>query len=101
MPMSRSRRALVWLRRDLRLHDASALAAATEEFEEVVVAFIFDTVILDKLTDRDDRRVSFIFDSLEELREGLRLHGSDLVVRHADPADAIPRLAEELECEAV
>lgn len=94
-------RALCWIRRDLRLHDHAALAAATSEFDGVAVAFIFDTTILDALPDRDDRRVSFIHRSLQVLDAKLRKHGSALLVRHGDPLVEIPKLAGELDVQAV
>jgi len=94
-------RAIVWLRRDLRLYDHAALAAATAQFDRVTVAFIFDTNILDALPDRSDRRVVFIHRSLQEIDDRLRESGASLVVRHGDPTDWIPQLARELEAGAV
>lgn len=88
--------ALVWIRRDLRLEDHAALAAATQGFEQVAVVFVFDRVILDALADRDDRRVTFIHQSLEELATELRASGSDLLVAQGDPVDVIPDLALKL-----
>lgn len=97
----RMKRALVWLRRDLRLHDHSALAAATREADEVAVAFVFDRVILDVLKDREDRRVTFIHQSLREVDRQLRERGSKLVVLQGDPVEEIPALAEKIGAEAV
>ncbi len=95
------KRALCWIRRDLRLHDHAALALATASAEKVAVVFVFDTNILDALEDRDDRRLTFIHRSLLEVDEGLRAKGSRLIVRHGDPTIEIPRLAAELGVEAV
>tara|TARA_B110000503_G_scaffold139140_2_gene226844 strand:- start:1343 stop:1519 length:177 start_codon:yes stop_codon:yes gene_type:complete len=53
---------LFWFRRDLRLEDNHALFLALQH-ENVIPIFIFDTSILSKL-DKDDARVSFIFQSL-------------------------------------
>ena len=97
----RMKRALVWLRRDLRLSDHSALAAATGVASEVAVAFVFDRNILDKLEDRDDRRVTFIHQSLQELDSALKSRGSSLIVLHGDPVQEIPRLAKSLDADAV
>lgn len=94
-------RAICWIRRDLRLEDHRALELATESADEVVVAFVFDTVILDQLQDRDDRRVTFIYRSLKELDEKLRAKGSQLVVLHGDPLEEISALAERLKADAV
>ncbi|MDE2268832.1 MAG: deoxyribodipyrimidine photo-lyase, partial [Betaproteobacteria bacterium] len=54
---------LVWLRRDLRLHDNAALHAALRACDKVAMAFVFDRDILDPLLQRGlqaDRRVEFI-----------------------------------------
>lgn len=87
------RRAVCWIRRDLRLFDHAALAEATSRAEEVAVVFVFDRNILDALEDRDDRRVNFIHGSLVELDAKLREHGSRLIVRHGDPVEEIPEVA--------
>jgi len=94
-------RALCWIRRDLRLHDHVALAMATTAAREVAVVFVYDTVILDALPDKADRRVSFIHQSLDEVDKGLREHGSRLVAVLGDPVVEIPRLARAWEAEAV
>jgi len=96
------RKALCWIRRDLRLYDHRPLATACEEADEVAVVFIFDTTILNALQDKDDRRVTFIFRSLKELDDVLRTeHGSQLIVRIGDPIEEIPRLAADFEAQAV
>jgi deoxyribodipyrimidine photo-lyase len=94
-------RALTWIRRDLRLSDNASLAETTSLAKEVGVVFVFDTNILDVLPDRDDRRVTFIFDSLMELDRKLRHKGSQLFVLHGDPATLIPSLANSLDVDAV
>lgn len=94
-------RALCWIRRDLRLSDHAALAYATEHADEVAVVFVYDTVILNALTDKHDRRLQFIVTSLDELADGLRRHGSDLVALHGDPVAEIPTLARELSADFV
>lgn len=89
-------RTLVWLRRDLRLHDHAALAAATQSGGGVAVAFVFDRQILDRLPHRHDRRLTFIHASLAEVDAELRRQGSALLVGHGDPVDFVPRLARAL-----
>ncbi len=93
---SRHPLSIAWIRRDLRLSDHAALAAACAESDRVAVVFVFDTTILSRLHDRDDRRLSFIDRSLEELDAALRSRGSALIVRHGDPVDVVPRLCIEL-----
>lgn len=95
------RRALCWVRRDLRLYDHAPLAAATAQADEVAVAFVFDRHILDALPDRDDRRLTFIMRSLREMDEGLRERGSLLLTRIGLPEDEIPGLAKEIGADVV
>lgn len=87
---------LVWFRRDLRDTDHAALAAALAGGGPVYCAFIFDTVILDALPGRGDRRIAFIHGSLQELDAALRARGGGLIVRHGNPVAEIPRLADAL-----
>jgi deoxyribodipyrimidine photo-lyase len=95
---------LVWFRRDLRAHDHAALWHALRSCRSVHCAFLFDPDILEPLP-RADRRVEFIRESLVQLDEALRtLAGqaaAGLIVRHASPRDEMPRLAQELQAQAV
>ncbi len=102
-PRKRVERALVWFRRDLRVADHPALAAALRDADQVWCAFVLDKTILDSLPP-DDRRVAFIRDSLADLDAQLAAlggPGAHLLVRHAVAADEIPRLAAELHVQAV
>ena len=94
-------RSLCWLRRDLRLHDNTALSAATHNSKKVFVVFIFDVCILQKLKDKDDRRVTFIVHSLKELSSKLQAKKSDLLVRVGNPVEEITKLANQLQVNAV
>ena len=87
---------LVWLRRDLRLVDNRALAAAGKASRKVALVFVFDTNILNQLNDSRDRRVSFIYDSVVELSKELEKKGSQLIVRHGDPVVEIPKLVKTM-----
>ncbi len=95
------RRALCWIRRDLRLSDHVALCEATHQADGVAVVFIFDTNILSELKDRNDRRLTFIHESLVELDAKLKQHGSRLIVRHGDPIEEIPNLVRLLDADAL
>ncbi|HET8694912.1 MAG TPA: deoxyribodipyrimidine photo-lyase, partial [Aquabacterium sp.] len=95
--------ALVWFRRDLRCTDHAALYYALKGAKRVWCAFVLDTDILDPLP-RQDRRVSFILKSLQELHQGLQdlsRGAGGLVVRHGSSRDVIPRLAAQLGVQAV
>lgn len=99
--------ALVWCRRDLRVHDHAALYHALKAARRVYVGFVFDREILDPLP-RRDRRVEFIRESLVDLDEQLRalgashgVEGVGLVVHHGPAREALPRMAVELRVQAV
>lgn len=101
MPQSPAQtRALVWLRRDLRLDDNAAIYHAFRSAAGVVPVFVFDTAILDPLP-RSDRRVEFIHGSVAALKAELQSMGGDLLVRHGDASEEITRLAHEIGVDAV
>jgi len=91
---------LLWLRRDLRLFDHAALFHALTSGSQVLCVFIFDRTILDTLP-RTDRRVAFIWESLQQVKLELQALGSDLIIRHGAADLLIPELAAELDAAAV
>ena len=89
---------LVWLRRDLRVHDNAALYHALKHCKRVHVAFVFDRAILDALP-KADRRVEFIRESLQALDARLAELGGEgcgLIVRHGVAEHELPQLARQL-----
>ncbi|MCS6801275.1 MAG: deoxyribodipyrimidine photo-lyase [Chloroflexota bacterium] len=98
--MSRIARAVLWFRRDLRLHDLPALAAACDAAEEVVPLFVFDDALL---TGRwpSPNRVAFLLESLRALDESLRARGSRLHFRRGRPVTVVPAFAAESGASAV
>ena len=94
-------RSICWFRRDLRLNDHAALFHALKASRSVHCVFVFDTDILDKLTDKQDRRVEFIWHSLNELNTQLQEQGSTLQILHGRAQALIPQLARELDVAAV
>ncbi|MBS1957997.1 MAG: deoxyribodipyrimidine photo-lyase [Bdellovibrionales bacterium] len=93
-------RAIVWLRRDLRLHDHRPFFEATHAALQVLPIFIIDTTIVDSLP-AADRRVTFIQACLDEMQEGLARHGGKLLVVRGDPTVLVPKLAAEYKVQAV
>lgn len=83
-----------WFRRDLRLHDNTALSVALESGAPVIPLFIFDPAIL-----RSRRvgapRVAFMLKTLAALDTALRERGSALVVRHGNPLHVLPAFVEQ------
>jgi deoxyribodipyrimidine photo-lyase len=87
--------ALVWLRRDLRLHDHTALSQAVADNEKVSLVFVFDKNIINKLP-KDDKRVYFLYQSLAQINKEQPIH-----ILYGDPTDEIPRLAKELKVNSI
>jgi deoxyribodipyrimidine photo-lyase len=94
-------KSLVWFRRDLRDYDHAALFHALESSDQVYCAFVFDTDILDQLADKADRRVEFIWESVQELKSALVAKGGDLIVLNGSAQSEIVQLARVLDVEAV
>lgn len=92
---------IFWFRRDLRLHDNKGLAIALQSPYPVLPVFIFDTFIIEKLENRQDARITFIYDQLHMLREQIRRTGSSLLVKHGSPLDIYKQLGNEFTIAAV
>ena len=93
---------LFWFRRDLRLQDNAGLYHALREGgSPVLPLFIFDQKILERLTDKDDARVTFIYDALAELREELEALGSSIIIRHGDPLKVLETVLKDYNVSAV
>lgn len=92
---------LVWLRRDLRLHDHAALATALAASEPVQPVFIFDSDILKRFDNPKDRRLTFIAETLCRIDAQLKKRGGRLLVLHGKAVELIPRLAEVLRASAI
>lgn len=95
------KKSLCWIRRDLRLHDHYALKEALSAADECYVAFVFDELILDKLHNKNDARLTFIMDSLKEIEAELQKNGSSLIVRFGDPVIEIPKIMDEYKIEGL
>jgi deoxyribodipyrimidine photo-lyase len=88
-----SKNALVWFRRDLRDFDHAALYHALKNSNQVYCVFIFDSEILDNLSNKTDRRVEFIWESVRELKAALQNNGGDLIVKYGKARELIPQIA--------
>ena len=94
-------KSLVWFRRDLRDFDHAALYHALKTSSQVFCIFVFDTEILDKLSNKQDRRVEFIWESVKELKAALQANGGDLIVMHGKARELIPTYALQANIHAV
>ncbi len=62
---------IFWFRRDLRLDDNVGFYKALQGKFPVFPIFIFDSEILNELP-KDDARVTFIFETLQKMRNELQ-----------------------------
>jgi deoxyribodipyrimidine photo-lyase len=92
---------IFWFRRDLRLNDNAALYHALKSKNPVLPIFIFDKNILNKLEDRADARVTFLHDTLTELKAELEKLGSTLLVFYDEPIEVWRKLTTDLDVETV
>ncbi|MEZ5296079.1 MAG: deoxyribodipyrimidine photo-lyase [Ilumatobacteraceae bacterium] len=86
-------RSIVWFRRDLRLRDHPALAEACAH-GAVLPVFVVDPAF----DSAGAPRRALLHDCLAALDEAT---GGALVVRHGDPTDEIPALADEIDASTV
>ena len=86
--------AIMWFRRDLRVHDLPALAGAVRA-DRIVPVFVFDDRLLKTGRFPSANRTAFMLGCLRELDAALRDRGAKLVVRHGRPEEEIPAVARE------
>jgi deoxyribodipyrimidine photo-lyase len=66
----------------------------------VLPIFIFDTEILERLP-KDDARVSFIFETLQELRSKLQDHKSSIAIYNGKPVEVFKQIISDFEIQNV
>ena len=91
---------IFWFRRDLRLEDNVGFSKALQGKLPVMPIFIFDTEILDKLS-KDDARVSFIYNTLQDLKSTLQEHGSSLAIYYGKPLEIFKKLTAQFNVQNV
>ncbi len=95
------RLAIVWFRRDLRLHDNEALSDALKHADEVLPVYIFDprewrgTLAHTGLPKMGGHRARFVLEAVRDLKKNLRKRGSDLLIRIGKPEEILVDLTHE------
>ncbi len=92
--------AVWWIRRDLRLIDNQALAAALSFCGVVYPVFILDPGLLQS-SYVGDKRLAFLFAGLRRLDASLKERGSYLTVRRGKPAEALAQILQETGATAI
>lgn len=87
--------ALLWFRRDLRLHDLPPMLDAARVDGDVLACYVLDPRL--KATS-GPRRLQYLYDSLRELHDGL---DGRLLVTHGRPETRIPALAKQVDATSV
>ena len=83
---------LVWFRRDLRLSDNPAFAAATARCERIVALFVVDRRLV---SNASPVRRDLLIGHLTELGREINRLGGRLVVRYGDPTSVVPGVVAE------
>ncbi len=92
--------AVVWFRRDLRLHDHPALSHALERFDRVIPLYVLDDALLGGRW-ASANRTWFLRHALAELERDLRARGSGLALLRGDPRTIVPAFAREVGAAAI
>jgi deoxyribodipyrimidine photo-lyase len=91
---------IFWFRRDLRLDDNCGLFHALQSDKKILPIFIFDKDILHKLP-KDDARVTFLHQELENINNQLLKVNSELSVFHGKPLEILEKLSEQYTIETI
>jgi len=92
---------LVWMRRDLRLHDQAALHEACLRDGKIQPVFIFDSDILAHFPGPKDRRIGFLAMALQSLHRALQEKGGGMLVLYGRAEELIPKLVKTLKAACV
>ena len=94
------KRAIVWFRQDLRLHDNEAIEQAIRLADEVIYIYVFDErTFLGKtkfgFAKTGQFRAKFIFQAVQDLKHSLEAQGASLHTFLGKPEEIIANIAKE------
>lgn len=92
---------IFWFRRDLRITDNRGFFNALTQHGNVLPLFIFDTEITDKLPDKSDRRIAFIYEQIVLINQAFAKKGSALLIKIGKPAAVFAELLHSYDIGAV
>ncbi|SIS64565.1 deoxyribodipyrimidine photo-lyase [Chryseobacterium ureilyticum] len=90
-----------WFRRDLRLEDNTGLHHALNSGLKVIPVFIFDTEILNQLQNKNDKRVDYIHQALQQVHKELKKHNSGLYVYYGNPKEVFEKIIQDFNIDTV
>ena len=98
-------RVLIWLQRDLRIHDHEAFIKAEKEGHEIICLFVLDEEELQDFPEGfprwSDRKRCFLSDCLRDLHYSLQFYNVPLLFREGDTVEVMEELASELAIDEV
>jgi len=95
-----AKKAIWWIRRDLRLRDNLALRASLAGANAILPVFILDPKLIHS-PNSSEKRLAFLFAGLNELNQELQARGSRLTIRNGPPAKALKDLVKEIGAEQI
>ena len=99
------KRAIVWFKSDLRLHDNETLVRAIEMSDEIIPVYCFDKFHFKKtefgFNKTGNFRTQFLLESLIDLEKNLRAIGSALIIVEGKPEVELIELAKKYEVQKV
>lgn len=90
--VSEEKVALVWFKHDLRTDDHPGLVKASQ-YKTVVPVYIFDQYICSRSS---SQMLEMLIDAVKNLKQTLKDHGSDLIIRFGRTEDILPTLVKEV-----
>jgi deoxyribodipyrimidine photo-lyase len=91
--------AIVWIRRDLRLADNTALYTALAHADSAIPVYVLDPVLIGRYA--GTKRLAFLYGALHHLDADLRERGSQLAVRRGDSSEVLRQLLLETSASAI
>ncbi len=98
--MSKAKISIFWFRRDLRLNDNKGLHEALNGRYPVLPLFIFDEEITTEL-EKDDARITFIYDQLSKISSELQHFSSSLYCLKGTPESSWAKVLNQFEIKSV
>jgi deoxyribodipyrimidine photo-lyase len=92
--------AVLWYRRDLRIHDLPALNHAVERYDRVIALYVVDDALLSG-RHASANRAWFLRHALDALHAELQSRNSRLTVLRGDPRRLVPAFAADIRAQAI
>ena len=93
------KRAIVWFKTDLRLHDNETLVKAISKSDEIIPIYCFDMAQFETteygFKKTGSFRAKFLLESVADLDKNLRELGSGLLILNGKPEIEIPKIVQE------